>query len=389
MKPVNRRMRVLALLWHAPQDVIAAGGFRRAFEVMARAPERFEVVALDDRPTFLRGLDSDRVRVVEYRIPRLLRALEFRFFTLERLLEWLVATVVMSARCLAMKLRGESFDVVYVPSSEQLPALVAGIVAGRLFSARLVACNTNIDIFPARARTLVAAMHNTADRVIAISGHLAGELKAYGTRAPIVVNGVGLDVGEIARACGGGPAEKRYDAVFVGRHDRSKGVFDLVQVWSRVVARQGGATLLMIGACTPACRARLESLIGRLGLRDNVVLAGTVPDDEKFSLMFASRVCLFPSRVEEWGIVPQEALACGLPVVACDLPAYRENISGCAAVFRLPVGDVEGMARKTLELLEDEALGRFAEIGPEFVSRFDWDRVAEREFRILNGEDPE
>ncbi|MBU1671101.1 MAG: glycosyltransferase family 4 protein [Actinobacteria bacterium] len=382
------RTRVLALLWHAPQQVIAAGGFRRAFEVLARTPEGFEVVALDDRPTFLGGLGTDRVRVLEFGIPRLLRALEARLFTFERLLEWVVATLAMSWHVLVMRLRGERFEVVYVPSSEQLPALIAGILAGWLFSARLVACNTNIDIFPGHARRLVARMHNTADRVIAISEHLAGELKAYGTRAPIVVNGVGLDVGGIGRARGCGVPEKRYDAVFVGRHDRTKGVFELLDIWGSVVSEREGATLLMIGACAPAVRARLESAILRLGIGGNVVLAGTVPDQEKFEMMSASRVCLFPSRVEEWGIVPQEALACGLPVVAFDLPAYRENISGCPGVFTLPVGDLEGMTRKMVELLGEEDLERFSQTGPEFVSRFGWDGVAEVEFEILAGAGP-
>jgi glycosyltransferase involved in cell wall biosynthesis len=87
--------------------------------------------------------------------------------------------------------------------------------------------------------------------------------------------------------------------------------------------------------------------------------------------------------VEEWGIVPQEALACGLPVVLYDLPVYKENIRSCEAVFAVEVGDYMGIARKTIELLSDDAFREYAAIGPAFVARYNWDVVSQAEFRIL------
>jgi glycosyltransferase involved in cell wall biosynthesis len=108
-------------------------------------------------------------------------------------------------------------------------------------------------------------------------------------------------------------------------------------------------------------------------------------DPEKYSLLKRSRVCLFPSRVEEWGIVPQEALASGLPVVVYDLTVYEENIKPCEAVFCLPIGDIEGMAHRVIELLAGSELKQYELVGPDFVRRFGWDEVAEREFQVLTG----
>jgi len=289
--------------------------------------------------------------------------------------------VIMAVVCARLRVRGESFEVVFIPSSEQIPALLAGIFAKCLFGARLVACNLNIDIFPAGIRRTLARLHNRADVVIAISEHLAGELKRYGLNSRLVVNGVGLDTSAIAKVPE--PDEKEYDAVFVGRHDSEKGVFDLVEIWKSVTGRYPSAKLVMIGSCNPNNRARLTSLLCSRGLEDNILMMGTVDDETKYSLIKGSKVCLFPSYVEEWGIVPQEALACGLPVVVYDLPVYQENIKRCEAVFRAPVGDIDSMARKAAELLSNEEFRRYEQIGPEFVSRFGWDEVAEREFRFL------
>jgi len=374
------------LLWHAPQEVITAGGFRRTYEILRRAPSAVRILAVDDRPSFLADIRKDNLELVEYRIPRPIRALEQRFFYLSRILEWASAALLMCLEVLRRHRRGESFDTVFVPSSEQLPALLAGVFAKRLLGAELIACNMNIDIFSGPLQRLVARMHDPVDRVIAISEHLAGTLRDRGVRSPVFVNGVGLDLGLIERFTAGvAQGDKEYDAVFVGRHDASKGVFELLEIWKAVVDRSPGARLAMIGSCNPGNRKKIEGLLSGLGLGGSVDLMGTVPDVEKYSVMKRSGVCLFPSHVEEWGIVPQEALACGLPVVAYDLPVYRENIADCPAVFLVRKGDVHGMAEKTLGLLAGSRYADYASVGPGFVERFGWDSVAEREFEIICG----
>jgi glycosyltransferase involved in cell wall biosynthesis len=317
----KEKRNILVLLWHAPHAVIAAGGFRRTYELFDRAPDNVRICALDDNPSLLQGLDRNNVQVIEYRIPRLVRRLEERFFWFERALEWKLSTVLMVAICARLRAAGERFDVVFVPSSEQVPALLAGIAAKWLFGVKLVACSTNLDIYHGAVKRLLARLHNRADTVIVISEHLKKQFEAYRVRARLVINGVGLDTKAIE--CIAEPAAREYDAVFVGRHDREKGVFDLIEIWRAVVGERPNATLLMIGSCNPHNRAKLASMVSDYGLDKNVSIMGTVAEDEKFSLMKRSRVCLFPSYVEEWGLVPQEALACGLPVVTYDLPAHR------------------------------------------------------------------
>jgi glycosyltransferase involved in cell wall biosynthesis len=379
--------RILALLWHAPHEVIAAGGFRRTYEIFERTPDRVEVYAVDDEPSFLRGIDCPNTRIREYRIPRMVRKLEENHFWFERVLEWMLATVIMVYISVRLRISGDKFDAVFVPSSEQIPTLLAGILAKHLFRAPLIACNLNIDIFPLVLRAPLTRLHNLADAVIAISEHLACRLKAYGLRAPVSLNGVGLDVEVIDKATAG-VSGKEYEAVFVGRHDTEKGIFDLVEIWNLVVKAHPEARLVIIGSCNPGNKVKLADSIHRYGLGDNVVLMGIVGDEEKYSLIKRSKLCLFPSHVEEWGIVPQEALACGLPVVVYDLPVYEENIKRCVAALAAPVGDIEGMARLTCELLADESdrtYRSFETTGPEFVKEFDWDEVASREFKIITG----
>jgi len=63
-------------------------------------------------------------------------------------------------------------------------------------------------------------------------------------------------------------------------------------------------------------RGRIESLVRDLGLTENVILAGYVPDHELRSHYNLCDVFAMPSKGEGFGIVFLEAMACGKPVVA-------------------------------------------------------------------------
>ena len=73
----------------------------------------------------------------------------------------------------------------------------------------------------------------------------------------------------------------------------------------------------------------------------DVTLTGALSDDELAAIYSGAHALVFPSDDEGFGLPPVEALACGTPVVACDVPALREVLDG-RAVLR-SVDDVEGL----------------------------------------------
>jgi glycosyltransferase involved in cell wall biosynthesis len=65
-----------------------------------------------------------------------------------------------------------------------------------------------------------------------------------------------------------------------------------------------------------------------LGARDpGVLLTGLVSDDDLAAIYSGARALVFPSDDEGFGLPPVEALACGTPVVTCDVPALREVLA--------------------------------------------------------------
>jgi alpha-1,3-rhamnosyl/mannosyltransferase len=100
-----------------------------------------------------------------------------------------------------------------------------------------------------------------------------------------------------------------------------------------------------IGALARVPRRMPLVLVGETGrwARElpNVTLTGEVDDDALAAIYTGAHALVFPSDDEGFGLPPVEALACGTPVAASNVPAVREVLDGRAALRE--VGDLEGL----------------------------------------------
>ena len=177
---------------------------------------------------------------------------------------------------------------------------------------------------------------------------------------------------------------KLYDGVFLGRFHPQKGIFDLIRIWNLICEKKPNAKLCIIGSGSASITEKVTAAITENSLSDNVVLVGSKTGDEKFLLLKSSCIFLCPSHYESFAIVIAEAMACGLPVVAYDLPIYKdlygENIS------KVPLGDLKQFADAIMNFLTNDELRRiFGIAGQKFIERYDWDKVAKQEILLIEG----
>jgi N-acetyl-alpha-D-glucosaminyl L-malate synthase BshA len=128
-----------------------------------------------------------------------------------------------------------------------------------------------------------------------------------------------------------------------------KRVLDVVRIFERV-AREVDAVLLMVGEGPE--RSSAQALARRLGLQERLRFLGTQESIEEIAGM--ADVFLLPSELESFGLSALEAMACAVPVVGSDAGGLPEVVKHTESGYLLPVGDVEGMASRTLEILKDE-----------------------------------
>lgn len=172
------------------------------------------------------------------------------------------------------------------------------------------------------------------------------------------------------------PAKKTVDAVMIGVRP-NKGLWDIVPIWKKVLAKVPTATLRLMGGMSGT--DALFRQIAAEGLEKAITVfrpeKGFLPSDEYYAKIKEARLLFTPSHEEGWGIVHCEAMAADVPVVAYDLPVYR-RIYGDALTI-VPTFDFDAFAAAVVRLLTDaDEYARMQKRGTERASTYDWDALA-------------
>ncbi|RLF49722.1 MAG: hypothetical protein DRN20_01380 [Thermoplasmata archaeon] len=170
-----------------------------------------------------------------------------------------------------------------------------------------------------------------------------------------------------------------YVVLFVGRLVRHKGVDYLIKSAKYVP----NAKFLIVGDGN--MRPYLEDLARKEGVKDRVIFAGKVKDEMLPEYYNAADVLVLPSisRLEAFGIVLLEAMACGKPVIATDIPGVRDVVDESCGLLAEPM-DEKDLADKINTILGDEGLReKMGKNARERVLRnFQWPDIATRIERI-------
>ncbi len=238
-------------------------------------------------------------------------------------------------------------------------------------------------------RPLTRELYRRADALLVYGPHVAAFVAAESGRtadvfvAPQAVDGeifsrprAAAELTAVRRrfGLGDGPV-----AAFVGRLEPEKGLDVLLRAFRRTTA----PTLLLAGdgSLAPALRA----LARELRVADRVRFAGRVGQHELPALLQASDLLVLPSITtprwkEPWGLVVNEAMSCGLPVVATD--AVGAAAGGLAVDGRtglvVPERNEAALAAALERLGADDALrARLGAAAREHVRRFNFEAAAD------------
>jgi glycosyltransferase involved in cell wall biosynthesis len=226
------------------------------------------------------------------------------------------------------------------------------------------------------------------DRIVATCSDEVFELLRMGAdRRRITVVPCGVDR---ARFGPDGPAEPRtpgrHRIVAACRLVARKGIDDAVRALVGLPDTElhvaGGPDASQL-ALDPEAR-RLRALAEQLGVADRLVLRGRVSREQLPALLRSADAVVCVPWYEPFGIVPLEAMACGVPVVATAVGGQIDSVVHGVTGVHVPPRDPEALAAALRALLADPA--RAAALGEAGVRRvrrrYGFDRIATATARV-------
>ena len=289
------------------------------------------------------------------------------------------------------------FDIVHTQDCISARAAARVRDAGGRF--RLIRTVHHIDDFstPALIECQDAAIVEP-DRVLVVSEPWRRRLfEDYGVEASVVTNGVrverfaaGLPPGKRDRLRARIGVGDRHLFLTVGGIEPRKGSRYLVEALGLLKASPGRPSMLAVvgGHSFQDYRAYRDEVLGSLGrhglsLGDDVVLVGTVSDDELPHWFGAADSFVFPSISEGWGLVVLEAQAAGLPVVSSDIEVLRGFLSHETDAVLTEAANPASLAAGMLRVRDDPVLvRRLRTSGTATAGRYRWSSTARQHIAI-------
>jgi len=142
--------------------------------------------------------------------------------------------------------------------------------------------------------------------------------------------------------------------LFVGRLTKEKNIPNLIKAAPMVLNTVPNTLFLIVGQGDE--RPKLEKLVMELGIEDNFIFAGAVPDVADYYHL--SDLLVLPSNHEGRAIVIVEAMACGKPVISTDVGGAHDVIVDEKTGYIVPVNNSDLLAQKMIYLLENPGLSK-------------------------------
>lgn len=160
--------------------------------------------------------------------------------------------------------------------------------------------------------------------------------------------------------------------LYVGRLDKEKALEVLIAAFARVHAEQSAARLVLVGGGTET--ESLKAQARKLSCEEAVVFSGPLDREAIAQTCLGATALVLPSRSEPWGLVVNEALHFGCPVIVSDAcGCVPELVSDPACGLRVKVDDIGDLAERMAE-----APAQFADV----------ERVARTALRVIANNTP-
>jgi len=130
-------------------------------------------------------------------------------------------------------------------------------------------------------------------------------------------------------------------------------------------------------------REQLKQLKEDLNL-ESVFFLGNLPQETVAELYSIANITIIPSRVEPFGLVALESLACGTPVIASKAGGLQDFVNNKVGRF-FPMNDYHALSKEIIDALKNDEKSKKGEKASEYaLSNYSWNRVIDELLEVYN-----
>jgi glycosyltransferase involved in cell wall biosynthesis len=172
---------------------------------------------------------------------------------------------------------------------------------------------------------------------------------------------------------------RRFEVIFAGQVSLRKGIPYLLEAFARV--QHPHKRLRLMGKAS----AQFRQFLQRFPL-ESVEFVGPVPQAELATIMGSSHVLVLPSVEDGFGLVMNQAMACGCPVIASTSTGGDDLFSDGEEGFIVPPRDVDALAQRLQRLVDEPGLQQlFSERAMASTHKVGgWDKYGDRWEALLH-----
>lgn len=169
--------------------------------------------------------------------------------------------------------------------------------------------------------------------------------------------------------------------LYVGTIQPRKNIDTLIEAYHRLSQVRDDLPKLVIVGRKGWLYEKLFARIAELGLAEDVIFTGFVPDEDLPYIYDGARLFTYLSFFEGFGLPPLEAMACGVPVVTSDTTSLPEVVGD--AGIAVPPGDVGKVVAAIVSILDDAGYAALLGArGRERARLFSWEAAARETIEI-------
>jgi glycosyltransferase involved in cell wall biosynthesis len=172
--------------------------------------------------------------------------------------------------------------------------------------------------------------------------------------------------------------------LFLSLLSKQKGADIAIKAFNELSKNNNGIKLIIAGDGEYLEDAKL--LVNNFKIKSRVIFTGFVRNEDTVQYYNASDIFIFPTlRLESFGIVIAEAMACGKPVIASNIGSIPDVIDNGINGILIPIGDFKELAKQINLLLNDQQYSAMLTQNAQrkALERFGLDRMVEKTIKVL------